>query len=336
MSDVANRYARQEILPEVGPAGQAKLRAAHIVVVGAGGLGCPVLQYLVGAGVGRISIVDDDVVALSNLHRQPLYRMDQIGQYKAEAAATTLGALNLDCEITPFTQRLDADNVARLISQADVVLDCADSFAASYILSDACFAGRLPFISASVLGLTGYVGGFCAGAPSLRAVFPDLPERAANCSTAGVMGPVVGAIGALQAQMALAHIINQSPAPLGQMLTLDCSNWRTAGFRFDEAPEPDGQVLHFIAPSQIADDDFVVELRDVVEAPVPVTAAAHRHLVADFQSRRPAPLLGQRAVLCCRSGLRAWQAATNLQTYWTGEISLVAVGDAPKTQKVEQ
>lgn len=335
MTGTINRYARQEILPEVGPEGQAKLRAAHVLVVGAGGLGCPVLQYLVGAGIGRISIVDDDVVSESNLHRQTLYRTDQVGQSKAEAARDTLSKLNPDCRLIPRIERLDAQNVERLISDADIVLDCADSFAVSYILSDACFAAQRPFISASVLGLAGYVGGFCEGAPSLRAIFPDLPDRAANCSTAGVLGPVVGAIGALQAQMALSHLLGVSPSPLGQMLTLDCSVWRMAQFRFDQAPEPDEYLLRFIAPNQISGDDFVVELRDKIEAPLPVTSTAQRYLVSDFQTHQPTPQAGQRAVLCCRSGLRAWQAAKKLQTYWTGEISLVALGDMPINSKVD-
>ncbi|MBL4769218.1 MAG: HesA/MoeB/ThiF family protein, partial [Rhodobacteraceae bacterium] len=164
-----NRYIRQQILPEVGVAGQARLHAAHIVVVGVGGLGCPALQCLVGAGIGKITIVDPDVVSLSNLHRQTIFGENQIGQSKVIAAAAVLSVLNSECTIIAIDVALSPINAETLIAKADVVLDCADSFAASYILSDACLTQKKPLISASALGFEGYVGGFCGGAPSLRA-----------------------------------------------------------------------------------------------------------------------------------------------------------------------
>ncbi len=328
-----NRYARQEILPEVGSAGQVALAAARVLVVGAGGLGCPVLQYLVGAGVGHVTIVDGDVVSLSNLHRQVLFREADIGCGKADIAVKSLAALNGDVALTAVNEALTPANVDALAQGIDVVLDCADSFAASYILSDACLALGVPMISASALGLSGYVGGFCGGAPSLRAVFPDLPMQAATCATAGVLGPVVGTIGSAQAQMALAVILGVTPSPLGQLMTVDMASFRTGGFRFDGAAEPE-TALGFISATDIRAEDFVVELRG--EALVPVTASAHRFGVSDFSTIRPAPKDGQRAVLTCRSGLRAWQAACKLQGYWDGEISLIAMGDAPDLERQTQ
>ncbi|MDT8345803.1 MAG: HesA/MoeB/ThiF family protein, partial [Thermohalobaculum sp.] len=160
------RYARQEVLAEVGPQGQARLGRAHVLVVGAGGLGVPVLQYLAGAGVGRITLVDPDVVSVSNLHRQPLYTTTDAGRPKAEVAADRLAALNPDCVVVPVTARLDPSNAPGLLAGVDVALDCADSFAAAYTLSDACHGAGVPLISASALGLAGYAGGFCGGAPS--------------------------------------------------------------------------------------------------------------------------------------------------------------------------
>ena len=322
-----NRYERQMILPQVGEAGQKALHDAHVLVIGAGGLASPVLQYLVGAGIGQITLVDPDIVDESNLHRQTLFGQSSIGLPKVKVAAKALQNLNPESRITPIVDTLDPTNVSTLVGPAGLVLDCADSFAASYILSDTCLALNTPLVSASVLGLAGYVGGFCANAPSLRAVFPDLPGRAASCATAGVMGPVVGIIGAMQAQMALSVLLQLTPSPLGQISQFDAQGFRSSGFRFDTAPEPSGAQFHFIAASDITSNDFVVELRGIDEAPAPVTPTALRQTVNDFGPNGPKPGSDQRAVLCCKSGLRAWQAATLLNQTWDGQIVLAALGN---------
>lgn len=309
------------VLPEVGAGGQARLAAAHVLVVGAGGLGVPVLHYLCGAGVGRITLVDADVVAESNLHRQPLYRMDQIGQPKAQAAADALRALNPDVQITPRVAWLTPANAPALAAAADVVLDCADTFAVSLTLSDACRDGATPLIAASALALSGYVGGCCGGAPSLRAIFPDLPERGATCATAGVMGPVVGTIGAIQAQMALSVLLGLTPSPLGQLISFDAARWRMGGFRFDRAPEP-AQPLRFIARAQIRPGDLLIDLR--AEA-APFSPDA-RHIAPDAMHSLH-PVDGARVVLACATGLRAHNAGQILQARWPGEIALLSLTD---------
>ncbi len=329
------RYARQTLLPEVGAAGQAKLAAAHALVVGAGGLAAPVLPLLAGAGVGAITVVDGDTVDLSNLHRQTLFREDDVGAPKADVAARAMVALNSDCRVQAVATHLTPENAADLVTGATVVLDCADSFAASYVLSDVCLDRATPLISASVLGFGGYVAGFCGGAPSLRAVFPDLPDRAATCATAGVMGPVVAMIGAAQAQMALAVMLGLDPSPLGQLMRFDMATYRTSGFRFDGAPEPDAG-FDFIAARDITPQDFVVDLRGVAEAPTPVTSEAWRITVPDFKAQTQAPAQDQRAVFACKSGLRAWQAASHLRTFWSGPISLVAMGDVPTNERPQE
>jgi sulfur-carrier protein adenylyltransferase/sulfurtransferase len=324
-----NRYARQICLSEVGPTGQARLRAARVVVIGAGGLGAPVLQYLCGAGVGSVLVVDPDRISPSNLHRQVLFRADQVGALKAVVAAEMLVALNPECDVGAVTAALDPGNVAEVLQGADIVVDCADSFAVSYILSDHCKEAGLALITASALGLQGYAGGFCAGAPSLRAVFPDLPVRAATCATAGVLGPVVGTVGALQAQMVLAHLLGLQPAVMGQMVTVDLARYRFGGFRFEGTAEPEGALFTFITADAVTARDFAVELRDVAEAPELFAPGALRCGVADFVNSLPRPGAAQRAVLCCRSGLRAWQAATALRRHWNGPVALVAIGGGP-------
>ena len=319
-----SRYARQTALPELGAAGQARLAAAHVLVIGAGGLAAPVLQYLVGAGVGGITLMDDDTVSLSNLHRQVLFRMNDIGRPKAEVAAAHMAALNPDCSIVPVAEPLDPANAPARVAAADLVLDCADSFAASYTLSDACRAAGTALISASVVGLSGYCAGVCGGAPSLRAVFSDLPEHAGSCATDGVLGPCVGIIGSLQAQMALAFLARMAPSPLGRLVSFDATGHRFGGFRFDGAPEPEGE-LAFIAPQQVRPEDWLVDLRASDEAG-PTLPHASRRTVQDFDSLETCPD-GPRAVLACRSGLRSWQAATRLRRGWDGEIALIALGD---------
>ncbi|MBE0453041.1 MAG: HesA/MoeB/ThiF family protein [Roseovarius sp.] len=314
------RYARQAAL--LGAQGQVRLGQAHVLVVGAGGLAAPVLQYLVGAGVGRITLMDGDRVSLSNLHRQTLFRMDDLGRPKAEAAAAHMAALNPDCRIAPVSAPLSPLNAPAQVATADLVLDCADSFAASYVLSDTCLAANTPLISASVVGLSGYCGGFCGGAPSLRAVFPDLPDRLGSCEADGVLGPSVGILGALQAQMAMAVVAGLDPSPLGQLVSFDAEGHRFGGFRFDTAPEPAGG-FRFIAPEQIAPGDWLADLRAAGESG-PALPRATRHAVPEFDTLCPE---ARRAVLACRSGLRSWQAATRLVAHWHGEIALIALGD---------
>ncbi|MFC0342231.1 ThiF family adenylyltransferase [Paracoccus niistensis] len=307
------------ILPEVGEPGQTRLQGARLLVVGAGGLGSPAIMYLAGAGVGALTVVDPDVVETGNLHRQPIHA-GRVGWNKAESARAFVQALDPEVFVEALTRPLTPANAPALVAGADVVLDCADSFAVSYVLSDGCLAAGVPLVSASALGMSGYCGGFCGGAPSLRAVFPDLPDRAANCATAGVLGPVVGMLGMAQAQMALAVLLGLEPSPLGQLLTMS-PGLRWGGFRFGGAPEPEGG-FRFIDASDIRPGDFVLDLRGEDEAPVPIHPWARR---AD-PAAPPLPPQGARAVLACRSGLRAWRAARLLAPTHP-EIVLIAAGD---------
>ncbi|QHQ36023.1 HesA/MoeB/ThiF family protein [Algicella marina] len=316
-----SRYARQMKLPEVGSEGQARLCRSHVAVVGAGGLGCPVLQYLAGAGVGQITLLDPDIVEESNLHRQPLYRMDDIGRAKADVAADFVRSTNPDVMITALAQPLGPTAAPQLATDADVVIDAADSFAVTYILSDACRATGTPLVSASVLGQSGYVGGFCGDAPSVRALFPELPAKAGNCSTDGVLGPVVGTIGALQAQMTIHILLGLKSTVLGRIVTLDLAGYRFGGFTFRGTPEPENSIP-FIAAAMLTAEDLVIELRSATEAPEPFSPTAIRiapETVVDLP-----PSASRRTVLCCASGLRASRAASALALSGHEHLALIA------------
>ncbi|MBV8146309.1 MAG: HesA/MoeB/ThiF family protein [Gammaproteobacteria bacterium] len=324
---MTDRYARQEILPEVGAQGQARLGAATVLVVGAGGLGCAVLSYLAAAGVGTLIIVDHDRVEESNLHRQPLYRMSDLGQPKVQAARAALTALNPATRIEAVFERLTSVNGPRLVAAASLVIDAADSFAVTYLLSDVCHRAVKPLISASVLGLAGYVGAFCGGAPSYRAVFPELPRQAGSCAESGVLGTAVGVIGTLQAHMALALLLDWQPPVLGRMLSMDLRTLHVGGFSFAGAGEPAGPMIPFIAAAEVERSDVVIDLRSLTETPVSPFESALRIEVEALEKAQLQIPSRARVVLCCRSGVRAWRAAQALRRRGHEKLALIAMGE---------
>lgn len=324
---MTDRYSRQTVLPEVGPEGQARLAAATVLVAGAGGLGCPVLQYLCAAGVGRLLIVDHDRVDESNLHRQPLYRMSDLGQPKARAAAAAMSLLNPHVAAEGAVERLTPLNAPGWVSRADVIVDAADSLALTYILSDECQRQGKPLVSASVLGLSGYAGAFCGGAPSYRAVFPEMPRQAGSCAQSGVLGTAVGVMGTLQAHLTLAILMQLEPTVLGQLTSVDFRTLRFSGFSFAAAREPSGPALRFIAPQEVQAADLVIDLRSLTEAPVSPFPTALRMGVEEIERVGLAEAPASRVVLCCRSGMRAWRAAEALRRAGHDALALIALGD---------
>jgi molybdopterin/thiamine biosynthesis adenylyltransferase/rhodanese-related sulfurtransferase len=327
-SQFTDRYSRQTILSEVGAVGQARLRGASVLIIGGGGLGSPVLQYLCAAGIGHLAVVDHDRVEESNLHRQPIYRMSDVGAFKAQAAREALLGANPEVRIDAICERLTPANVQRLVASADVVVDAADSFAVTYVVSDECQRVKKPLISASVLGLSGYVGAFCGGAPSYRAVFPEMPRQAGSCATAGVLGTAVGVIGTLQAHMVLSLLLDLQPGVLGQLVTVDFRTLRFGGFSFGAAGEPSGAAIPFIAVDQVDSTDLVIDLRTLAEAPVSPIAAALRIEVDAVEGSAGERLPNApRVVLCCRTGVRAWRAARALQRRGHTNVALIAFGE---------
>lgn len=324
---MSDRYTRQIAVPEIGASGQARLGRAVVLVVGAGGLGSVVLQYSSAVGVGRLIIVDHDRVEESNLHRQPLYRVRDLGAWKAVAARDALLETNPQTCVEAMCKRLTPANVARLVAAADVVVDAADSFAVTYTLSDECRRTSKTLVSASVLGLTGYAGAFCGGGPSYRAVFPEMPARAGTCAESGVFGTAVGVVGALQAQITLSCILELQPSPLGRLISMDFRSLRFGGFSFADASEPDGPAtLGFICASQVSASDVVIDLRTPAEISAAPFTSTLCTVVDEVASLNPPLPHSCRVVLCCRSGSRAWRAARLLQAQGYESLALLALG----------
>src|SRR5579863_8685340 len=213
--DEIRRYSRHILLQDVGGIGQAKLKAARVLIVGAGGLGSPLTLYLAAAGVGTIGIVDHDRLELSNLQRQIAHTTDRIGQRKAESAAMTAHAINPEVRIEPYSVRLDADNVLELIGRYDIVCDGTDNFATRFLLADACVLARRTLVSAAVLRFEGQLSVFKPhlhmGGPCYRCLYPEAPPEGTvpTCSEAGVLGAVTGVMGTLQATEVLKELLGK-------------------------------------------------------------------------------------------------------------------------------
>jgi adenylyltransferase/sulfurtransferase len=234
-------YSRQIALREVGPQGQARLSAASVLVVGAGGLGVPVLQYLAGAGVGRLGIVDGDELEPSNLHRQTWYALADCGRAKAELAAERVRALNPAVRVEPHAVRLDATNVDALATGYDLVLDCSDNFTTKFLLNDLALRARKPVLFASVYQYEGQlqlVRGDDAST-CLRCVWPEATRDGlvGNCAEAGVLGPVPGVLGSLQALEALKFLLGLQGLGENELLLFDLITLSTQRLRARRAPD---------------------------------------------------------------------------------------------------
>ena len=211
------RYSRQLVLPEWSEAAQRRLEAASVLVVGAGALGSPVATYLAGAGVGRLGIVDDGEVELSNLHRQHLHFTPDLGVPKAQSAASKLRFLNPDIVVEPYHARF----APAMVEGQDLVVDCTDSFAARYAVNAACCERRTPLVEGGVVGMTGLVMAIEPGRTACyRCAFPQEPADAPSCAEAGILGPAAGVIGSLQALEAL-KLLAGLPALTDAFLQVD-------------------------------------------------------------------------------------------------------------------
>lgn len=241
------RYKRHLVLREVGGEGQQRLKAARVLVIGAGGLGSPLLMYLAAAGVGTLGVIDDDTVSLDNLQRQIVHDTAHVGQPKVDSARDMIGRLNPHVRVETHNMRLDAANALDIIGRYDIVCDGSDNFATRYLVSDACFFARRPLVFAAVGPFDGYVTTFkphMTGPdgkpyPTYRCIFPEAPPpgTVANCAEVGVLGAVVGVVGTLQATEVLKEITGAGESLAGRLLIYDAKGGRFESVRVAWDPD---------------------------------------------------------------------------------------------------
>jgi adenylyltransferase/sulfurtransferase len=347
----AQRYARHLALAEIGPAGQARLAAARVLVVGSGGLGSPAALYLAAAGIGTLGIVDFDTVDLSNLQRQVLFGTDDIGRPKVEAARDRLAALNPGIRIVAHETRVDAGNAAALFAGYDLILDGSDRLSTRYLVNDACVLGGKPLVSAAIHRFEGQAMTYVPGkGPCYRCLFPDAEKALVpSCAEAGVLGVLPGVMGSLQATEAVKLVLGIGEPLLGRFLVYDALALRFQEFRFarrhdcaacgdspritslEPSTEPGMSQLEHWSPAQLAqvlesgeaDRHVLVDVREPQEwAMGRIPGSLHIPLAqiparfAEIPQDRLAVFIcaaGMRSLAACRFAVQSGRDAVNLE-----------------------
>jgi adenylyltransferase/sulfurtransferase len=326
-------YSRQIVLAEVGAEGQARLRAARVLVVGAGGLGVPVLCYLAGAGVGMLGIVDDDVVHPSNLHRQPLYALEDTGQSKAALAAKRLHALNPEVVIRVHRERFDHSTAARLLADYNLVVDCTDNFAAKFAVSDAAVRAGKPAVFASIYQYEGQLQVYAPDEASacLRCIWSEATRDGlvGNCAQAGVLGPVPGVLGSLQALEAIKLLLGWPSPTRSSLLLLDLRTLTTRSLAARRSAAcGNGTCVRLPAvavgddrPLEVADVNAarqlgceVIDVREIEEVRANPLPLPSRHVPSSALLSGAATLApGGTYLLVCARGVRSRAVAAELR-----------------------
>lgn len=331
------RYSRHLLIPEVGLEGQERLASARVLVIGAGGLGSPVLQYLAAAGVGRLGIVDDDTVDETNLQRQTIFATRDIGQPKADVAAAYVHALNPQIAVDAIARRFDESNARDLVRLYDLVVDCTDRFPTRYLINDACVLEGKPDVYASIFRFDGQISVFGApGGPCYRCLYPDAPPAGTvpTCAEGGVLGVLAGLVGAWQANEAIKMLLRIGDPLVGRLLLVESLGAHTREVRFErdpqcllcgEAPTIREARLHEDEEERDADEIDAHELDDALESAILLDVREpHEVIVAriDGALAIPASQLesrlheldsAKRYVVACRVGSKSLWAIRRLR-----------------------
>ncbi len=331
-------YDRQMRVPRFGPEGQARLRESRVLVVGAGGLGAPVLLYLAAAGVGTLGICDGDTLDVSNLHRQPIFDHADISKPKAQLAAARVRALNPFVHLRVHPQRITPLTAEWMIADYDLVLDCTDNFETKYLLNDAAVLTKTPLIVASIYQFEGQLSRYMPGteAPCMRCLWPEMPEPGCvgSCAEVGVLGVVPGILGTLQACEAIKHVVGLPGLLEDDLLLVDCLSYHVQRVRARRAPQcpvcGNSPAIRDIDPDEYGGEEDVemtaaalksqpatlmLDIRDPHEiAAAPIKGCDATPIDPELLFRHPATLLnGQRCVICCTRGIRSRTLALHLR-----------------------
>jgi len=338
------RYSRHLLIPEVGLSGQERLARARVLVIGAGGLGSPVLQYLAAAGVGRIGVVDDDVVDETNLQRQTIFATGDIGRKKAQVAAERVHAINPQIAVDPAAVRFDGSNARELVRLYDVVVDCTDRFSTRYLINDACVLEGKPEVYASIFRFDGQVSVFGhAGGPCYRCLYPDAPPPGSvpTCAEGGVLGVLAGLVGTWQANEVLKLLLRIGEPLAGRLLLIESLGARTREVRFERDPRcalcgvqpairdaveaelDDERDESELEPSELDDalaDAVLLDVREPHEAVLGIVEGA-LHIPASELERRLHELdSARRYVVACRVGAKSLWAVRRLREAGFGRV----------------
>ncbi len=331
------RYSRHLLIPEVGLAGQERLGSARVLVIGAGGLGSPVLQYLAAAGVGRIGIVDDDTVDETNLQRQTIFATGDIGKRKATVAAEHAHAINPSIAIDAIPRRFDAGNARELVRLYDVAVDCTDRFSTRYLINDACVLEERPDVYASIFRFDGQVSVFhYEGGPCYRCLYPDAPPPGSvpTCAEGGVLGALAGIVGTWQANEVLKLLLRIGEPLAGRILLIESLSARTREVRFDRDPhcavcgdrptitdaiEHDVDDFRDEGDLEPADLDgaltgaILLDVREAHEAALGLVDGALHVPASQLEARLHELDSARRYIVACRVGAKSLWAARRLR-----------------------
>jgi molybdopterin/thiamine biosynthesis adenylyltransferase/rhodanese-related sulfurtransferase len=334
-------YSRQILLKEIGLQGQAKLSLARVLIVGLGGLGSPVMQYLSAAGVGFLGLIDADVLDASNLHRQPIYALADVGKQKADLARAAIAAINPAVQVETHAANFDADNALELIRRHDIVVDCSDNFRTKYLINDAAVLAQKPAVFASVYQYEGQLQVYKPEPKHacLRCLWPDAIADGVvgNCAEAGVLGPVPGVFGTLQALLTLKILLHMGGQLEGELLLLDFMNFSSLKIKASRRAECRAPACVHI--QEVAREDRDIELAEVslgaaaergfeiidirTAEEVAEHPAAARHIPMRELLANPGLLGGGRpALLVCATGKRSLATAQALRKHGLAVHSL--------------
>jgi sulfur-carrier protein adenylyltransferase/sulfurtransferase len=325
-------YSRQILLKEIGPQGQAKLGLARVLIVGLGGLGSPVMQYLAGAGIGFLGLIDSDMLDASNLHRQPIYELADIGKPKADLARAAIAAINPAVQVEAYAAAFNSENALELIRRHDIVVDCSDNFRTKYLINDAAVLAQKPVVFASVYQYEGQLQVYKPEPQHacLRCLWPEAIADGVvgNCAAAGVLGPVPGAFGTLQALLTLKILLQMAGQLEGELLLLDFMNFSSLKIKAARRVECRAPACAHIR--ELAREEQDIEITcdslaaaaecgfDVIDIRTAQEVATHpasaRHIPMQELVANPGLLdAGRQALLVCATGKRSLATAQALR-----------------------